>query len=155
MTCFIKHSDGSGLIFHFLRGHTNILTLSVTLFPSTDEVAAFLLYVKTLGYQDKPDYQRLKAVLATSVMGRLDFSAPQGPTGVSTTKVQDQPTREKVRTWWKTEVYVKMSELWNSFRRTEFTHTSCSLWSLCLSTTNFIIVLLIENFSVVRTTERV
>ncbi|XP_010741672.2 serine/threonine-protein kinase VRK1 [Larimichthys crocea] len=62
---------------------------------STDEVAAFLLYVKTLGYQDKPDYQRLKAVLATSVMGRLDFSAPQGPTGVSTTKVQDQPTREK------------------------------------------------------------
>uniref|UniRef100_A0A8C4EE73 non-specific serine/threonine protein kinase n=1 Tax=Dicentrarchus labrax TaxID=13489 RepID=A0A8C4EE73_DICLA len=62
---------------------------------STDEVAAFLLYVKTLGYQEKPDYQRLKALLTGVVTGTLDFSVPQRPAGASTAKVQDPPTREK------------------------------------------------------------
>nr|XP_033469598.1 serine/threonine-protein kinase VRK1-like [Epinephelus lanceolatus] len=62
---------------------------------STDEVAAFLSYVKTLDYQEKPNYQRLKQLLATVVTGRLDLSIPQGPAGESTTKAQDPPTREK------------------------------------------------------------
>ncbi|XP_074503096.1 serine/threonine-protein kinase VRK2 isoform X1 [Sebastes fasciatus] len=62
---------------------------------STDEVAAFLSYVKTLGHQDKPNYQRLKQLLASSVTGRLDFSVPRGPAVGSTTKAQDPPTREK------------------------------------------------------------
>ncbi|XP_030298362.1 serine/threonine-protein kinase VRK2 isoform X2 [Sparus aurata] len=62
---------------------------------STDELAEFLLYVKTMGYQDKPDYQYLKVLLASTVTGRLDFSAPQGPAGASATKVQDPQTKEK------------------------------------------------------------
>ncbi|XP_073338104.1 serine/threonine-protein kinase VRK2 isoform X3 [Pagrus major] len=62
---------------------------------STDEVAQLLLYVKTMGYQDKPDYQYLKVVLASTVKGRLDFSVPQGPAGASATKVQDPQTKEK------------------------------------------------------------
>ncbi|XP_041803154.1 serine/threonine-protein kinase VRK1-like isoform X2 [Chelmon rostratus] len=62
---------------------------------STDEVASFLLYVKTLEYQDTPDYKHLKNVLASVVTGRLDFSMPPGPAGGSATKVQDPPTREK------------------------------------------------------------
>lgn len=60
---------------------------------STDEVAAFLLYVKTLGYQDKPEYEHLKDVLASVVTGSLDFSNPQGPAGESNTK--NPHTREK------------------------------------------------------------
>ncbi|XP_023133017.2 serine/threonine-protein kinase VRK2 [Amphiprion ocellaris] len=60
---------------------------------STDEVAAFLLYVKTLGYQDKPDYQHLKDLLASVVTGSLDFSSPQGPAGESDSK--NPHTREK------------------------------------------------------------
>ncbi|KAM9344734.1 serine/threonine-protein kinase VRK1-like isoform 1-T2 [Symphorus nematophorus] len=62
---------------------------------STDEVAAFLLYVKTLSYQDKPDYERLRTVLASAVTGRLDLSMPQGPAGASSTKVQNPPAKEK------------------------------------------------------------
>ncbi|KAF6714581.1 Serine/threonine-protein kinase VRK2 [Oryzias melastigma] len=46
---------------------------------STDEVAAFLLNVRTLDYQDKPDYQHLKKLLASPVEGQLDFSMPEGP----------------------------------------------------------------------------
>ncbi|XP_008279205.1 serine/threonine-protein kinase VRK2 isoform X2 [Stegastes partitus] len=60
---------------------------------STDEVTEFLLYVRTLGYQDKPNYQHLKDLLASDVKGRLDFSGPQGPAGESNTK--NPPTREK------------------------------------------------------------
>ncbi|XP_044069912.1 serine/threonine-protein kinase VRK2 isoform X3 [Siniperca chuatsi] len=62
---------------------------------STDEVAAFLLYVKTLDYQSKPDYHLLKDLLASVATGRLDFSMPHGPAEESSTKVQDPPTREK------------------------------------------------------------
>nr|XP_046257683.1 serine/threonine-protein kinase VRK2 [Scatophagus argus] len=62
---------------------------------STDEVAAFLLYVKTLSYQDKPDYKHLKEMLASAVTGTLDFSIPQGSAGQSTSKAQDPPTRTK------------------------------------------------------------
>ncbi|XP_022062500.1 serine/threonine-protein kinase VRK2 isoform X1 [Acanthochromis polyacanthus] len=60
---------------------------------STDEVAAFLLYVKTLEYQDKPDYQHLKDLLASVVTGSLDFSSPQGPAVESDTK--NPHTKEK------------------------------------------------------------
>ncbi|XP_004077016.1 serine/threonine-protein kinase VRK1 isoform X1 [Oryzias latipes] len=56
---------------------------------STDEVAAFLLQVKTLDYQDKPDYQHLKKLLAGSVGGQLDFSVPERPA------VKTSNTREK------------------------------------------------------------
>ncbi|XP_042358009.1 serine/threonine-protein kinase VRK2 isoform X2 [Plectropomus leopardus] len=62
---------------------------------STDEVAAFLSYVKTLDYQEKPNYQRVKQLLATGTTGRLDFSMPKGPAGGSTTKIQDPATRDK------------------------------------------------------------
>ncbi len=65
----------------------------------SDEVAAFLVYVKTLEYQSKPDYQHLKELLASVVTGRLDLSMPKRLAGESTTKVQDPPTREKVRAW--------------------------------------------------------
>lgn len=82
----VKHSDILGLLF-------DVGSVPV---PS-DEVAAFLVYVKTLEYQTKPDYEHLKGLLAGVVTGRLDFSMPQGPAGESTTKVQDPPTREKVR----------------------------------------------------------
>ncbi|XP_070696826.1 serine/threonine-protein kinase VRK1-like [Pempheris klunzingeri] len=61
----------------------------------TDEVAAFLLYVRTLTHEDKPDYQHLKVLLASAATGRLDFSIPQRRAGGSATKVQDPPTREK------------------------------------------------------------
>lgn len=62
---------------------------------STDEVAKFLLYVKNLDYQAKPDYQALQAMLASGVPGRLDFSVPQGPARESTAKRQDPPARVK------------------------------------------------------------
>lgn len=62
-------------------------------------MAALLRYVKTLDYHDKPNYQHIKQLLASDVTGRLDFSMPQGASGESTTKGQDLPAREKVRTW--------------------------------------------------------
>ncbi|XP_022599600.1 serine/threonine-protein kinase VRK1-like isoform X1 [Seriola dumerili] len=62
---------------------------------STDEVAAFLLYVKTLGYQEKPDYKHLKKLLACGGRGGLDLSAPQGSAAESSTKAADLHTREK------------------------------------------------------------
>ncbi|XP_034754310.1 serine/threonine-protein kinase VRK2-like isoform X2 [Etheostoma cragini] len=62
---------------------------------STDEVAALFSYVKTLDYQDKPNYQHLKQLLASDVTGRLDFSMPPGAAGESTTKGQYPPAREK------------------------------------------------------------
>ncbi|KAG7269747.1 hypothetical protein CRUP_008967 [Coryphaenoides rupestris] len=45
---------------------------------ATDEVARLLLYVKSLGYQDCPDYQRLRALLGRGGQGRLDFSRSPG-----------------------------------------------------------------------------
>ncbi|XP_032384398.1 LOW QUALITY PROTEIN: serine/threonine-protein kinase VRK2 [Etheostoma spectabile] len=62
---------------------------------STDEVAALFSYVKTLDYQDKPNYQHLKQLLASDVTGRLDFSMPPGAAGESTTKGQNPPARKK------------------------------------------------------------
>ncbi|XP_047190829.1 serine/threonine-protein kinase VRK2 isoform X2 [Scophthalmus maximus] len=62
---------------------------------STEEVAAFLLYVKSLEYKDKPDYQHLKDLLASVVRGKLDFSMPGGPATVPSTKVADPGTKEK------------------------------------------------------------
>ncbi|KAF7670407.1 hypothetical protein LDENG_00166880 [Lucifuga dentata] len=43
----------------------------------TDEVARFLLYVKSLGYQERPDYKHLKDLLGSGGTGRLDFSRPK------------------------------------------------------------------------------
>ncbi|CAL8255211.1 unnamed protein product [Lota lota] len=45
---------------------------------ATDEVATLLLYVKSLGYQKRPDYQMLRGLLGSGVQGRLDFSKPHG-----------------------------------------------------------------------------
>ena len=93
-----KWADSSGFIQYVLQESTvNLVFFCSTLFLSLDEMARFLLYVKTLDYQDKPDYQHLKGLLATVVGGRLDFSRPQGPAGKSSTKVVDPHTREKVR----------------------------------------------------------
>lgn len=39
-------------------------------------MANFLLHVKTLAYQDKPDYQHLQDVLSSGITGSLDFSVP-------------------------------------------------------------------------------
>ncbi|XP_029926634.1 serine/threonine-protein kinase VRK1 isoform X2 [Myripristis murdjan] len=44
---------------------------------STDDVAIFLLYVKSLAYHDRPDYQKLKELLGSSDKGRLDFYRPE------------------------------------------------------------------------------
>lgn len=67
-----------------------------------DEVASFLLYVKALDYQEKPDYQRLQRMLSSGGggAGRLDFSLPGGGAGEGTSHVQDAPTssRDQVRT---------------------------------------------------------
>ncbi|KAL3049938.1 hypothetical protein OYC64_012075 [Pagothenia borchgrevinki] len=68
----------------------SVLQLSVR-GASTDEVEAFLSYVKTLDYQEKPNYKHLKDLLASVHTGGLDFSVPQEPAGGSTTK----PTGEK------------------------------------------------------------
>nr|XP_020472693.1 serine/threonine-protein kinase VRK1-like isoform X2 [Monopterus albus] len=62
---------------------------------STDEVAAFLLYVKTLDYQAKPDYQCLKGLLASIATEKLDFSMPQEAVEELSTKVADLCTKEK------------------------------------------------------------
>ncbi|XP_013876946.1 serine/threonine-protein kinase VRK2 isoform X2 [Austrofundulus limnaeus] len=59
---------------------------------STGEVASFLLYVRTLDYQDKPDYQFLKELLSCGVRGRLDFSVPDGAAGSPT---KSPPIRAK------------------------------------------------------------
>ncbi|XP_047459784.1 serine/threonine-protein kinase VRK1-like [Mugil cephalus] len=62
---------------------------------STDEVAELLLYVRTLDYQDKPDYQFLKGLLASGGRGKLDFSHPQGPAGGPHPHNVDPDTRDK------------------------------------------------------------
>ncbi|XP_034407268.1 serine/threonine-protein kinase VRK2 isoform X2 [Cyclopterus lumpus] len=61
----------------------------------TGELVAFLSCVKTLDYKDKPNYPRLKQLLASDVTGRLDFSAPREPAGASTAQRLDPPTGEK------------------------------------------------------------
>lgn len=64
-----------------------------------DEVATFLAHVKTLGYQEKPDYQRLRQVLSSGAgVGRLDFSLPGGAAAGATAEAQDSSSRDKVRT---------------------------------------------------------
>ncbi|KAM9804390.1 serine/threonine-protein kinase VRK2 [Neosynchiropus ocellatus] len=60
----------------------------------TDEVADLLLYVRTLGYQDGPDYQRIKQLLATGGSGVLDFSAPGSAGSATTNKTRGRrPTK--------------------------------------------------------------
>nr|XP_040034783.1 serine/threonine-protein kinase VRK2 isoform X1 [Gasterosteus aculeatus aculeatus]XP_040034784.1 serine/threonine-protein kinase VRK2 isoform X1 [Gasterosteus aculeatus aculeatus] len=54
---------------------------------STDQLASFLSYVKTLGYTDRPDYRHLKQLLASAGPGRLGLSVPRDP-----------PAREKTST---------------------------------------------------------
>ncbi|XP_063731409.1 serine/threonine-protein kinase VRK1-like isoform X2 [Eleginops maclovinus] len=63
----------------------SVLQLSVR-GASTDEVEAFLSYVKALDYQEKPNYQLLKHLLASVHTGGLDFSMPQEPAEGSATK---------------------------------------------------------------------
>lgn len=68
-------------------------TLSSSL--SSDDVAKFLLYVKSLGYHERPDYQKLKELLGSSDKGKLDFSRPQDkPAGRLT---HSPPASSKVR----------------------------------------------------------
>nr|XP_057919573.1 serine/threonine-protein kinase VRK2 isoform X2 [Doryrhamphus excisus] len=62
---------------------------------STAEVATFLQYVKSLRYEDRPDYQRLRQLLATEAKVKLDFSVPQGPGEGSTPKVLDPQIKGK------------------------------------------------------------
>ncbi|XP_075899090.1 serine/threonine-protein kinase VRK1-like isoform X2 [Nelusetta ayraudi] len=64
---------------------------------STDEVASFLLYVKALDYQEKPDYQCLRRMLSSGGggAGRLDFSLPGGGAGEGTSHVEDAPTSSR------------------------------------------------------------
>lgn len=69
------------------------------LLPSPDELAKFLIYVRTLGYEDKPDYQLLKKLLVCEVTGRLDFSVPGGHQGSAP---KEPFNREKVRTEYNT-----------------------------------------------------
>ncbi|XP_034040211.1 serine/threonine-protein kinase VRK2 [Thalassophryne amazonica] len=68
----------------------SVLQLSVS-GQSTDEVARFLLYVRSLGYQEQPDYQYVKGLLAVGGTRRLDFSMPQDePAAPSSAKLPDQ-----------------------------------------------------------------
>ena len=67
---------------------------------STDEVANFLLYVRSLGYQERPDYLRLKDLLATGAPARIDLSRPhkgqiQGSPTTSD-EVPEPPARGKM-----------------------------------------------------------
>ncbi|TNN24866.1 Serine/threonine-protein kinase VRK2 [Liparis tanakae] len=64
---------------------------------STDEVAEFLLYVKTLDYEEAPDYPHLRRLLAAGVTARLDFSTPRETSGAPGARRRDPPTREKVK----------------------------------------------------------
>ncbi|XP_068183576.1 serine/threonine-protein kinase VRK1-like [Antennarius striatus] len=61
----------------------------------TDELAAFLLYVRSLGYQDKPDYHRLKGLLGATGAVRLHLLAPQRPAAEMTSKIRGCPARGK------------------------------------------------------------
>ncbi|XP_040929884.1 serine/threonine-protein kinase VRK1-like isoform X2 [Betta splendens] len=64
---------------------------------SADELADLLTYVRTLDYQDKPDYQYLKDILANGVkerQERLEFSIPVGE---SATGVADHHNKEKLK----------------------------------------------------------
>lgn len=61
-----------------------------------DEVASFLLYVKTLNYQEKPDYQRLRQMLSSGgIARRVDFSLLGGGAGEGTSHVQDDRTSSR------------------------------------------------------------
>uniref|UniRef100_A0AAZ3P090 non-specific serine/threonine protein kinase n=1 Tax=Oncorhynchus tshawytscha TaxID=74940 RepID=A0AAZ3P090_ONCTS len=68
----------------------------------TDELASFLLSVKALDYEERPDYQRLRELLseaglrASGGQGRLDLSMPRGAmSGGSSTRGSDWPDRGK------------------------------------------------------------
>ena len=67
---------------------------------SSDELAKFLQYVRSLGYQERPDYHKLRGLLASGAQGRIDLSGPdKGKTqGSTSNEVLDTPARGKVRT---------------------------------------------------------
>lgn len=77
-----------------MLGNGNVFEGCVTVF-SPDEVAEFLLYVKSLDYKDTPDYQLLKCLLSCSG-GDLDFSPPRGPASESTSRTEEPQPRNKV-----------------------------------------------------------
>ncbi|XP_053731026.1 serine/threonine-protein kinase VRK2 isoform X1 [Synchiropus splendidus] len=60
-----------------------------------DEVADLLLYVRTLDYKEKPDYQKIKQLLATGGSGVLDFSAP-GSSDSTTSKKRGRRTTKPI-----------------------------------------------------------
>ncbi|XP_057704145.1 serine/threonine-protein kinase VRK2 isoform X2 [Corythoichthys intestinalis] len=65
---------------------------------STAEVASLLLYVKSLNFHDKPDYQRLRQILSTGTKEKLDFSVPRGVgEKKSASKALEPPNRGKAR----------------------------------------------------------
>lgn len=67
-------------------------------FCLSDEVAKFLLHVKTLSYQDNPDYQHLQDLLSIGVSGRLDFSLPTGPMTGPLNELGEMSCSDEVRT---------------------------------------------------------
>ncbi|XP_077585123.1 serine/threonine-protein kinase VRK1-like [Stigmatopora nigra] len=62
---------------------------------STAEVASLLMYVKSLNFQEKPDYQRLRQMLSTGAKEKLDFTVPRGVGEKSMSKALEPPNRGK------------------------------------------------------------
>ncbi|XP_061546076.1 serine/threonine-protein kinase VRK1-like isoform X2 [Phycodurus eques] len=88
----VKVMEAKAILMDKLPESVQQLSVSGT---STAEVAALLLYMKSLGFQDKPDYQRLRRILSTGAKEKLDFSVPHGVGEKSMSKVLDTPIRGK------------------------------------------------------------
>ncbi|KAM8858542.1 serine/threonine-protein kinase VRK2 isoform 2-T3 [Spinachia spinachia] len=62
---------------------------------STDQLASFLSYVKTLGYTDKPNYQHLRQLLACVDTGPLDWCVPREPAEQRPPSTRDTTEKSK------------------------------------------------------------
>ncbi|XP_005795290.1 serine/threonine-protein kinase VRK2 isoform X1 [Xiphophorus maculatus] len=71
----IQVQEAKTILMDNLPGSVQQLSVSGA---STDELAEFLIYVRTLDYDDKPDYELLKELLHCRVKGGLDLSVPEG-----------------------------------------------------------------------------